>query len=173
MRYACACPSMRTFRGDIASSTCKDCKARGTLSRDEDGTPNCATCKCVCDAGVFKMKDVNKLAGRQLEARELATRDELSSKNERMRDSLQSIIRSSLVDGFSSLQSSSSCRDDVNLISSAAAAMSRKQFRSEEEMHEAQKAFAVTTKLKASGEDVRSVLRINQKGSREYRNKLG
>jgi hypothetical protein len=49
---------MRTFRGDIASSTCKDCKARGTLSRDEDGTPNCATCKCVCDAGVFKMKDV-------------------------------------------------------------------------------------------------------------------
>jgi thioredoxin-like negative regulator of GroEL len=119
------------------------------------------------------MKDVNKLAGRRLEARELATRDELSSKNERMRDSLQSIIRSSIVDGFSSLQSSSSCRDDVNLISSAAAAMSRKQFRSEEEMHEAQKAFAVTTKLKASGEDVRSVLRINQKGSREYRNKLG
>ena len=41
--------------------------------------------------------------------------------------------------------------------------MSRKQFRSEEEMHEAQKAFAVTTKLKASGEDVHSVLRINQK----------
>jgi hypothetical protein len=90
-----------------------------------------------------------------------------------MRDSLQSVIRSSLVDGISALQSSSSRQDDVNLISSAAAAMSRKQFRSEEEMHEAQKAFAVTTKLKASGEDVRSVLRINQKGSREYRNKLG
>jgi hypothetical protein len=71
------------------------------------------------------------------------------------------------------LQSSSSCQDNMNLISSVATAMSRKQFRSEEEMHEAQKAFPVTTKLKASGEDVRSVLRINQKGLREYRNKLG
>jgi hypothetical protein len=119
------------------------------------------------------MKGVNKLAGRRLEARELAARDERSSKNERMRDSLQSVIRSSLVDGFSALQSSLSRQDDVNLISSAAAAMSRKQFRSEEEMHEAQKAFPVTTKLKASGEDVRSVLRINQKGLREYRNNLG
>lgn len=29
MHYACACPHMRTYRGDIASSTCKDCKARG------------------------------------------------------------------------------------------------------------------------------------------------
>jgi hypothetical protein len=95
------------------------------------------------------MKEVNKLAGRRLEARELAARDERSSKNERMRDSLQSVIRSSLVDGFSALQSSSSRQDNVNLISSVAAAMSRKQFRSEEEMHEAQKAFPVTTKLKA------------------------
>ena len=173
MRYACVCPSMRTFREDITSSTCKDCKARGAISLDDDGIPNCSTCKCVCVAGVFTMKEVNKLAGRRLEERELAARDERSSKNERMRDSLQSVIRSSLVDGFSALQSSSSRQDNVNLISSIAAAMSRKQFRSEEEMHEAQKAFPVTTKLKASGEDVRSVLRINQKGLREYRNKLG
>jgi hypothetical protein len=128
MRYACACPSMRTFRGDIASSTCKDCKARGTLSHDDNGFPNCTTCKCVCVAGVFKMKEVNKLAGHQLEARELAARDEWSSKNEQMKDSLQSVIRSSLVDGFSALQSSMSRQDDVNLISSAAAVMSRKQF---------------------------------------------
>ncbi len=117
--------------------------------------------------------DVNKLAGHQLEARELAARDEWSSKNERMRDSLQSIISSSLVDGFSALQSSMSCQDDVNLISSATVAMSRKQFGSEEEIHKAQMAFPVTTKLKASGEDVRSVLRINQNGLHEYHNNLG
>jgi hypothetical protein len=51
--------------------------------------------------------------------------------------------------------------------------MSRKQFGSEEEIHKAQMAFPVTTKLKASGEDVRSVLRINQNGLHEYHNNLG
>lgn len=65
MRYACACPSMRTFREDITSSTCKDCKARGAISLDDDGIPNYSTCKCVCVAGVFTMKEVNKLAGRR------------------------------------------------------------------------------------------------------------
>ena len=88
------------FHGDIASSTCKDCKARGALSLGEDGIPNCTMCKCICVAGIFTKKDVNKLAGHRLEARELEARDEWSSKNEWMRDFLQSIIHSLLVDGF-------------------------------------------------------------------------
>ncbi len=38
-QYACSCTTMRTFRGDILSSTCKDCIANGMA------IPDCRTCK--------------------------------------------------------------------------------------------------------------------------------
>ena len=46
MHYACACPHMRTYRGDIASSTCKDCKARGYVNILEN-KPDCMTCMMI------------------------------------------------------------------------------------------------------------------------------
>ena len=61
MHYACACQNMRTYHGDIASSTCKDCKARGYVNIVEN-KPDCRTCMCQCQAGVFTMKDIDKLA---------------------------------------------------------------------------------------------------------------
>jgi hypothetical protein len=65
--------------------------------------------------------------------------------------------------------------DDENRMSAAAAFMSRKQFRSEEEMHAAQRASTLTTKLKASGKNVREILNASSacKGKRAYQNNLG
>jgi hypothetical protein len=50
MHYACACPHMRTYRGDIASSTCKDCKARGyaiLLSTSQTAQRACVSVRLV------------------------------------------------------------------------------------------------------------------------------
>jgi len=139
MHYACACPHMRTYRGDIASSTCKDCKARGYVNILEN-KPDCKTCMCQCQAGVFTMKDIDKLAVKRGERSELKARAKQASSDTRMRESLETIIKSSIQDGIASLKKSSSEVDDDNMMSAAAAFMSRKQFRSEEEMHAAQRA---------------------------------
>ena len=42
MHYACACPHMRMYRSNIASSTCKDCEARGCVDIVEN-KPDCTT----------------------------------------------------------------------------------------------------------------------------------
>ena len=174
MHYACACPHMRTYHGDIASSTCKDCKARGYVSILEN-KPDCMTCMCQCQAGVFTMKDIDKLAVKRGERAELKARAKQVSSDTRMRESLETIIKSSIQDGIASLKKSSSEVDDDNVMSAAAAFMSRKQFRSEEEMHAAQRASTLTTKVKASDKDVREILNANSacKGKRAYRNNLG
>ena len=48
--------SSNTFRGDILSSTCKDCIANGVA------IPDCRTCKCNCQTGVFTEKDIQAMA---------------------------------------------------------------------------------------------------------------
>ena len=173
MHYACACPHMRTYRGDIASSTCKDCKARGYVDIVEN-KPDCTTCMCQCQAGVFTMKDIDKLAVKRGEMAEMKARAKQASSDTRMKETLETIIKSSIQDGIASLKKSSSEVDNQNVMSVAAAFMSRQQFRSEEEMHAAQRASTLTTMMKSSGMDLREVLNASSacKGKRAYRNNL-
>ena len=75
-----------------------------------------------------------------------------------MRESLETIVKSSIQKGIASLKKLSTEVDDENVMSAATAFMSCKQFWNEEEMHAAQRASTLTTKLKASGKDVRKIL---------------
>jgi hypothetical protein len=172
MHYACSCPYMRTCHGDIDSSTCKDCKVRGNVNIDEN-KPDCTTCLCQCQAGVFTMKDIDKLAAKHGEIVELKARTKQSSSDTRMRESLETIIKSSIHDGIVSLQKLSSEVDNGNGMSAATTVMSHKQFWSDEEMHAAQRTTK-KTKLKASGNDVQEFLNASNalKGKRTYRNNL-
>jgi hypothetical protein len=54
--YACSCPTMRTWRMDIASSSCKDCIANGAA------IPDCRICKCNCQTGTFTEKEIQPMA---------------------------------------------------------------------------------------------------------------
>ena len=92
MHYACACTHMRTYRGDIASSTCKDCKARGYVNILEN-KPDCKTCMCQCQAGVFTMKDIDKMVVKRGERTEMKARAKQASSDTRMRESLETIIK--------------------------------------------------------------------------------
>jgi len=111
MHYACACPHMRTYHGDISSSTCKDCKARRYVNIVEN-KPVCMTCMCQCQAGVFTMKDVDKLAVKRGERTEMKSRAKQASSNTRLRESLEIIIKSSIQDGIASLKKSSTEVED-------------------------------------------------------------
>ena len=64
--------------------------------------------------------------------------------------------------------------DNQNVMSATAAFMSRQQLRSEEEMHAAQRASTLTTKMKSSGMDLREVFNASSacKGKRAYQNNL-
>jgi hypothetical protein len=117
IHYACSCPYMRTYHGDIDSSTCKDCKVRGNINIVDD-TPDCTRCMCQCQAGVFMMKDIDKLAakcGIMVESKARTTKQ--SSFDTQIRESLETIIKSSIHDGIASLQKLSSEVDDGNVIS--------------------------------------------------------
>jgi hypothetical protein len=70
MHYTCSCPYMRTYRSDIDSSTCTDCEIRGNVNIVEN-KPDSKTCMCQCQAGVFMMNDINKLAAKHGEMVEL------------------------------------------------------------------------------------------------------
>jgi hypothetical protein len=119
------------------------------------------------------MKDEghDKLAAKHGEMVDSKARMKQSSSDTRMRESLETIIKSSIYDGIASFQKSSLEVDDGNVISAAAAVMSFKQFWSEEEIHAAQRTTTLTTKLKASGNDVQEFLNtcIALKGKRAYR----
>jgi hypothetical protein len=75
-----------------------------------------------------------------------------------MRESLETIVKSSIQKGIASLKKLSTEVDDENVMSAATAFMSCKQFWNEEEMYTGQRASALTIKLKASGKDVRKIL---------------
>ncbi len=173
MHYACSCPYMRTYRGNIDSFTWKDCKIRGNVNIVYN-KPDCTTCMCQCQAGVFRMKDINKLAAKHGEMAELKSRMKQSSSDTQMRESLETIIKSSIHDGIGSLQKLSSEVDNGNVMSAATTVMSRKQFWSEEEMHAAQRTTSLTMKLKASGNVVQDFLNARSalKGKRAYWNNL-
>jgi hypothetical protein len=171
LHYACSCPYMRTYRGDIDSSTCKDCKVRGNVNVVKN-KPDYTTCMCQCQAGVFTIKDINKLAAGEMV--ELKARTKQSSSDTRMRESLETIIKSSIHDGIASLQKLPSDVDDGSVMSAAAAVMSCKQYWSEEEMHATQRTTTLTTKLEAFGNDVQEFLNASSalKGKQAYRNNL-
>ncbi len=59
-QYTCCCPTMRTYQGDILSSTCKDCVSNGAAILD------CRTCKCQCQTGIFLVKDITAMATKKL-----------------------------------------------------------------------------------------------------------
>ena len=121
------------------------------------------------------MKDIDKLAVKCGERTEMKAGAKLASSDTQMRESLESIVKSSIQKEIASLKKSSTEVDDENVMSVAATFMSCKQFWSEEEMHNAQRASTLTTKLKASGKDVREILNASSecKGKRAYRNNLG
>jgi hypothetical protein len=165
---------MRTYPRDIASTTCKDCKARGYVNIVEN-KPDCRTCMCQCQAGVFTMKDIDKLAVKHGEMTEMKARAKQVSSDTQMRESLETIIKSSIQDGIVSLQNSSLKVGNGNVMSAAAVVMSWQQFWSEEKMHATQRASTLTIKLKASCKDVHGILNASSacKGKRAYQNNLG
>jgi hypothetical protein len=81
-QYACCCPTMRTYQGDIHSSTCKDCTENGTA------IPNCWTCKCQCQTGIFVEKDIITMAATKLRREELKERNQVSNNNDRANNDL-------------------------------------------------------------------------------------
>ena len=82
-KFGCLCPRMRTYRGDIKSSTCRDCIERGfvsTIMIEGRRVPNCTTCQCQCDVGMFFEKDIQAIRvatarKKEIEAREKQPND--------------------------------------------------------------------------------------------------
>jgi hypothetical protein len=148
-QYACACPVMRTYRGDILSSTCKDCIENGTA------IPNCPICKCQCQTGIFTEKNITTMGLEKLRKDELNARERVPDKDQRARENFSAILSRSVKQGFESLSKSNSSLDERNVLSAAAGHLSRQQMPSEEELHSLQQYCPLTTKLRGSGADVR------------------
>ena len=68
-KYACCCPTMRTYRGDVTSSTCKACIKNGAA------IPDCRYCKCQCQTSIFLEKDIQAMANEKLRLDEMKTRE--------------------------------------------------------------------------------------------------
>ena len=167
-QYACACPTMRTYRGDILSSTCKDCIENGTA------IPNCTICKCQCQTGIFTEKDIVTMGLDKLRKDELKARERVPDLDQRAHMNFAAILSSSVKQGFESLSKSNSSLDESNVLSSAAGHLSRQQMPSEEELHSLQHYCHLTTKLRATGADVRQALNADprKKGRRFSQNNL-
>ena len=63
--HTCLYQNMRMFCGEVANTTCKDCKARGVcemILQDGRNTPDCSTCQCKCSIDVFPVSKIQKLA---------------------------------------------------------------------------------------------------------------
>ena len=169
-QYACCSPTMQTYRGDILSSTCKDCIKNGVA------IPDCRSCKCQCQTGIFYEKDIIKMATAKLRRDELKARGKhVPDKDERAFKNFAEILSSLVWDSIKCLTKSNSSLDERNVLSAAAALMSRKQMPSEDELHSLQKSQPLTTRLQGSGADVRNALEADprRKGKRHYRNGLG
>ena len=84
------------------------------------------------------------------------------------------ILLSSVKQGFESLSKSTSSLDKSNVLSSAAGHLSRQLMPSEEELHSLQQYCCLTTKLRATGADVRQALNADprKKGRRFSQNTL-
>ena len=118
-QYACACPTMRTYCGDILSSTCKDCIENRTA------IPNCPICKCQCQTGIFTEKDIVTMGLDKLRKDELKLREHVRDLDQCAHMNFAAILSSSVKQGFESLNKSNSSLDESNVLSSAAGHLSR------------------------------------------------
>jgi hypothetical protein len=136
MTYTCAYHMMRTLHGDIASTTCIECKVRGYVTI-ANGNPDCKTCMCECDTGVYVFSDIEKMNLRQAELAETSAKKSMPDVDERLRESLGNSFKNSFKDRISLLSTSGSEMSEDNVMAATAAAMSRRQFKSKELMHSA------------------------------------
>ena len=168
-QYACSCTTMRTFRGDILSSTCKDCIANGVA------IPDCRTCKCNCQTGVFTEKDIQAMAIKKTQKDDLYARQLVPDAERRAFANLGNLLSNSVKSGITSLQSTNSLVNKTNVLSAVAGHLSRMQMPSKEELHTIQQNVMLTTKLRASGSDLRQTLNQDprKKGKWHSQNGLG
>lgn len=169
--YCCACNTMRTMRGCVLSGTCKLCK-----DNEEVGCPfdsNCSMCACTCNIGVFTESQIMEIQIKAVTQKEMKARKTEENPFKCSVDYLGVRIKSAVVDGMYSLIQSSSTVKSADILSAGAAQLSKTGMRSEEELHRLQQRLPLTTKLNASGGDVRSAL-MNplSKGARHYQNRL-
>ena len=167
-QYACSCSRMITMRGDILYSTCKDCIANG------NAIPDCPTCKCQCFTGVFLFKDVQAMVVKKLQLEESKARACNPDVNERAHLNLGKLLATAVHDGISRLQDSNSIIDKSNVLSAAAGHLSPLQLPSEEELPVFQQHVPLTTRLRATEEDVWQALNADprKKGKRHSQNGL-
>ncbi len=167
-QYACCCPTMCMYRGDILSSTCKDCVSNGAAILD------CQTCKCEYQTGIFLEKDIIPMATKKLCGDELKARERVPDKDVRAHNNFTQILLSSVQKGIESLRNSNSSLDKKNVLSATSGHMSRLQMPSKEELHSLQQNLPLTTRLLATGADVRHALNADprKKGKRHHQNNL-
>ena len=167
-QYACCCPTMRTYRGDLLSLTCKDCKANGTA------IPDCRICSCNCQTGIFAEKDIQAMAIKRAQKDDLQARQLIPDADRRAFASLGNLLSNSVKNGIESLRSSKSSVNKSNVFSSSAGHLSRMEFPSKEELHSIQKFVPLTTKLRASRSDIQKILNQDprKKGKRHSQNGL-
>ena len=104
---------MHTYRGDIVSSTCKDCKANGTA------IPDCSICSCNCQTGIFAEKDIQEaMSIKRAQKDDLQARRLVPIADRRALASLGNLLSNSVKDGIESLRSSKSLVNKTNILSS-------------------------------------------------------
>ena len=166
--YACSCTTMRTWKEDIISSTCKDCIRNGAA------IPDCCICKCNCQTGTFTEKEIQPMAVEKARKDDLQSRRLVPDIQQRAFANLGNILSNSIRDSVKSLSSTNSVLTNKNILSAAAGHASRMQMPCEAELHAIQQCVPVTTKLFGSGADVQQVLKQHpwKKGKRHIQNGL-
>ena len=135
---------MRTYRGDLLSSMCKDCKANGAA------IANCRMCKCVCRTGIFFEKCIQKVATLKLvRANNLKARGRIPITDARSVANFVGLLASAFRDGVASLTTSKSVHSESNIFSAAAGHLSRLQMLSAEELHSLQQRVLLSMTLHA------------------------
>ena len=170
--YCCLCNTMRTMRGCVSSGTCKLCKENEEAGRPFDS--NCFMCACTCNIGVFTENMIIDLKIKALAQGDLKARKKEENPFASLVDYLGVRIKSAVADGMNSLIQSRSTVKSADILSAGAAQLSKTGMQSEEELHSLQQCLPLTTKLYASGGDVRTALMnpLSAKAARFYRNGL-
>ena len=171
---------MKTYRGDIQSSTCVVCIKRGYVNMIELNTimqPDCSTCRCQCDVGIFTESQIQPLAIQAASNSRKAARNGNQTDEDRGMAALGSLLRGAISNGMTQLVSSKSAITTNNAMSAAASSLSRETFTCEADMHGVQQMFGPpSTELKGTGIDVSIPLRAGKKTEnekRDYQNNLG
>jgi hypothetical protein len=132
----------------------------------KDSYPNYKTCMCKWDTGVFAYRDIKRMTIQQVEAQAADTRERLSNVNKQARESIENILRSSLMEGFNTLLNLKSKKTESNVLAATAALMPWKQFKSKELHRAIQNSFgSLATKLHSTNQDVCEILNIGWKVS--------